>query len=138
MQKGALPSLQKLVVQGCKLLQKVPSGIKHLAKLKALDFFDMPYDFVKRLRPDGTAQGAARTFLQKPVVQFIKILQILPFDLPNDFIRRLHADGDGEDYHEVRNVPEIYCTYQKNGNWEIYYNYARPDILLKRQPDWKP
>ncbi|KAJ6946704.1 NBS-LRR type disease resistance protein [Populus alba x Populus x berolinensis] len=137
-QKGALPSLQKLVVQGCKLLQKVPSGIKHLAKLKALDFFDMPYDFVKRLRPDGTAQRAARTFLQKPVVQFIKILQILPFDLPNDFIRRLHPDGDGEDYHEVRNVPEIYCTYQKNGNWEIYYNYARPNILLKRQPDWKP
>ncbi|KAL3610196.1 hypothetical protein D5086_001216 [Populus alba] len=98
----------------------------------------MPYDFVKRLRPDGTAQRAGRTFLQKPVVQFIKILQILPFDMPNDFIRRLHPDGDGEDYHEVRNVPEIYCTYQKNGNWEIYYNYARPNILLKRQPDWKP
>jgi disease resistance protein RPM1 len=137
-QKGALPSLQKLVVQGCKLLQKVPSGIKHLAKLKTLDFFDMPYDFVKRLRPDGTAQRAGRTFLQKSVVQFIKIVQILPFDAPNDFIRRLHPDGDGEDYHEVRNVPEIYCTYQKNGNWEIYYNYARPDILLKRQPDWKP
>ncbi|XP_061962913.1 disease resistance protein RPM1-like [Populus nigra] len=137
-QKGALPSLQKLVVQGCKLLQKVPSGIKHLAKLKTLDFFDMPYDFVKRLRPDGTAQRAGRTFLQKPAVQFIKILQILPFGMPNVFIRKLHPDGEGEDYHEVRNVPEIYCTYQKNGNWEIYYNYARPNILLKRQPDWKP
>ncbi|KAJ6714742.1 DISEASE RESISTANCE PROTEIN RP [Salix viminalis] len=136
-QKGALPSLQKLVVEGCKQLQKVPSGIKHLAMLKALDFFDMPHDFVKRLRPDGTEQGAARSFLRMPAVQFIKILQMLPFDMPYDFMRKIHPGGDGEDYHEVRNVPEIYCTYQKNGNWEIYYNYARPDILLKRRPDWK-
>ncbi|KAJ6701414.1 DISEASE RESISTANCE PROTEIN RP [Salix koriyanagi] len=101
-QKGALPSLQKLVVEGCKLLQKVPSGIKHLATLKALDFFDMPHDFVKRLRPDGTEQRAARSFLRMPAVQFIKILQMLPFDMPYDFTRKIHPGGDGEDYHEVR------------------------------------
>ncbi|KAJ6394011.1 hypothetical protein OIU77_023277 [Salix suchowensis] len=51
-------------------------------------------------------------FLRMPAVQFIKILQMLPFDMPYDFMRKIHPGGDGEDYHEVRNVPEIYCTYQ--------------------------
>ncbi|KAK0590181.1 hypothetical protein LWI29_023644 [Acer saccharum] len=52
---GAVQSVEKLSIQRCKLLEKVPLGIEHLSKLKLLEFFDMPHEFLKTLRPD--AQG---------------------------------------------------------------------------------
>ncbi|KAH7576480.1 hypothetical protein JRO89_XS01G0079000 [Xanthoceras sorbifolium] len=51
-QVGALPSVEKLSIQRCKLLEKVPLGIEHLSKLKLLEFFDMPHEFLKTLRRD--------------------------------------------------------------------------------------
>ncbi|KAM5573619.1 hypothetical protein ABKV19_013251 [Rosa sericea] len=50
-QFGAMPSVKKLSIQRCKLLEKVPSGIEHLSKLKVLEFFDMPETLIKTLRP---------------------------------------------------------------------------------------
>ncbi|XP_009346318.2 disease resistance protein RPM1-like [Pyrus x bretschneideri] len=50
-QVGAMPSLQKLSIQRCKSLEKVPSGIEHLKKLKVLEFFDMPEKLIKTLSP---------------------------------------------------------------------------------------
>ncbi|XP_050377405.1 disease resistance protein RPM1-like [Argentina anserina] len=50
---GAMDCLEKLSIQRCKLLEKVPSGIEHLRKLKILEFSDMPVDLMKTIRPDG-------------------------------------------------------------------------------------
>ncbi|KAI4328010.1 hypothetical protein L6164_020407 [Bauhinia variegata] len=52
-EKGAMPYLEKLIIQRCELLKKVPSGIQHLTKLKVLEFFDMPAELIMTLRPDG-------------------------------------------------------------------------------------
>ncbi|KAJ7943897.1 Disease resistance protein [Quillaja saponaria] len=52
-EKGAMPCLEKLIIQRCELLQKVPSGIQHLTKLKVLEFFDMPDKLIMTLRLDG-------------------------------------------------------------------------------------
>ncbi|XP_039169291.1 disease resistance protein RPM1-like [Eucalyptus grandis] len=52
-EKGSMPCLEELVIEGCKPLEKLPSGIEHLGKLKVLKFVDMPDEFVKKLMPDG-------------------------------------------------------------------------------------
>ncbi|KAL5552271.1 hypothetical protein UlMin_002447 [Ulmus minor] len=52
---GAMPCLEKLSIQRCKLLEKVPSGIEHLYNLKVLEFFDMPERLIRTMCPD--AQG---------------------------------------------------------------------------------
>lgn len=49
---GAMPLLEKLILQRCKSLQRLPSGIEHLSKLKLLEFFDMPFELTMTLRPD--------------------------------------------------------------------------------------
>ncbi|KAK2662630.1 hypothetical protein Ddye_001204 [Dipteronia dyeriana] len=49
---GAVQRVEKLSIQRCKFLEKVPLGIEHLSKLKLLEFFDMPHEFLKTLRPD--------------------------------------------------------------------------------------
>ncbi|XP_059438599.1 disease resistance protein RPM1-like [Corylus avellana] len=54
---GAMPLLEKLILQRCKLLQKLPSGIEHLKRLKLLDFFDMPYELIMTIRPDIEGVG---------------------------------------------------------------------------------
>ncbi|KAL6178657.1 hypothetical protein ACLB2K_050175 [Fragaria x ananassa] len=51
-QLGAMPSVKKLIIERCKLLQKVPSGIEHLSKLKVLKFFDMPETLIETRRLD--------------------------------------------------------------------------------------
>ncbi|GMN40820.1 hypothetical protein TIFTF001_010045 [Ficus carica] len=53
MDNGVMPCLEKLVIQRCKLLKNVPTGIEHLIKLKAIEFFDMPDELIMKLRPDG-------------------------------------------------------------------------------------
>lgn len=50
--KGAIPHLEKLVIQRCALLESVPTGIECLHNLKVLEFFDMPDEFIMTLRPD--------------------------------------------------------------------------------------
>ncbi|KAL3738632.1 hypothetical protein ACJRO7_020070 [Eucalyptus globulus] len=52
-EKGAMPFLEKLIIQCCKLLKKLPSGIEHLTRLKVLEIFDMPDELVKKLVQGG-------------------------------------------------------------------------------------
>ncbi|KAH7514840.1 hypothetical protein FEM48_Zijuj11G0133100 [Ziziphus jujuba var. spinosa] len=52
---GAMPCVETLSIQRCKLLEKVPSGIEHLPKLRVLEFFNMPEKLMKTLCP--YAQG---------------------------------------------------------------------------------
>ncbi|KAJ4837273.1 hypothetical protein Tsubulata_017330 [Turnera subulata] len=49
---GALPRVEKLCIQRCRYLEKVPLGIEHLTKLKVLQFFDMPQELIKTLLSD--------------------------------------------------------------------------------------
>ena len=79
-EKGAMPCLEKLSIQRCKLLERVPLGIEYLANLKVLEFFDMPEELIMTLRPDA----------------------------------------HGGDYLKVANIPEVYYTYWRNGEWEVY------------------
>ncbi|XP_075642517.1 disease resistance protein RPM1-like [Castanea sativa] len=51
-EKGAMSFLEKLILQRCKLLHSLPSGIEHLSKLKSLEFYDMPNELIMTLRPD--------------------------------------------------------------------------------------
>ncbi|XP_039168448.1 disease resistance protein RPM1-like [Eucalyptus grandis] len=48
-EKGAMPYLEKFIIQRCKLLEKLPSGFEYLKKLKVLKIFDMPDELVKKL-----------------------------------------------------------------------------------------
>ncbi|KAK9928108.1 hypothetical protein M0R45_025262 [Rubus argutus] len=48
---GSNAFCKKLSIQRCKSLEKVPSGIEHLMKLKVLEFFDMPETFIKTVLP---------------------------------------------------------------------------------------
>jgi disease resistance protein RPM1 len=50
-QQGAMPCLEKLIVQSCKELKTVPSGIEHLTTLKVLEFFNMPKELIMTLQP---------------------------------------------------------------------------------------
>ena len=50
--EGALPLLEKLVIEECPQLKEVPSSIHHLKSLKILKFFEMPTEFVLSLQPD--------------------------------------------------------------------------------------
>ncbi|KAL6176085.1 hypothetical protein ACLB2K_052721 [Fragaria x ananassa] len=52
-EEGAMPRLEKLIIQRCKCLKNVPFGIEHLTKLKLLEFFDMPDELITALHPDG-------------------------------------------------------------------------------------
>ncbi|KAK9928147.1 hypothetical protein M0R45_025294 [Rubus argutus] len=52
-EEGAMPCLEKLIIQRCKLLKRVPSGIEHLTNLKLLEFFDMPDELIMPLHTDG-------------------------------------------------------------------------------------
>ncbi|XP_052311532.1 disease resistance protein RPM1-like isoform X2 [Populus trichocarpa] len=52
-ERGAMPSLEKMIVQSCKSLRRVPSGIEHLSTLKVLEFFNMPKELVMTLHPNG-------------------------------------------------------------------------------------
>ncbi|KAK3429806.1 hypothetical protein EUGRSUZ_E01306, partial [Eucalyptus grandis] len=52
-EKGSMPCLEELIIESCKQLEKLPSGIEHLEKLKVLKFIDMLDEFVKKLMRDG-------------------------------------------------------------------------------------
>ncbi|XP_044471319.1 disease resistance protein RPM1-like [Mangifera indica] len=51
-QKGAMSCIEKLRIQRCKSLQKVPLRIEHLSQLKMLELFDFPHKFLKTIRRD--------------------------------------------------------------------------------------
>ncbi|XP_062073442.1 disease resistance protein RPM1-like isoform X2 [Humulus lupulus] len=54
--KGAMPCLEKLIIQRCNSLFKVPSGVEHLTELKGIEFFDMPNELIMKLSPDGKGE----------------------------------------------------------------------------------
>ncbi|PQM39552.1 hypothetical protein Pyn_05548 [Prunus yedoensis var. nudiflora] len=60
-------------------MKRVPSGVKHLSKLKLLEFFEMPSELILKLRPNG-----------------------------------------GEDYGEVKHVPDVYSACWRDGGWDVY------------------
>ncbi|KAL2482026.1 Disease resistance protein RPM1 [Forsythia ovata] len=49
---GAMPHLEKLIIQRCNFLESVPTGIECLTNIKVLEFFDMPDEFIVKLRED--------------------------------------------------------------------------------------
>ncbi|KAJ6347736.1 hypothetical protein OIU76_004259 [Salix suchowensis] len=51
-EQGAMPCLEKLIVQSCKELKRLPTGIEHLATLKVLEFFNMPKELIMTLQPN--------------------------------------------------------------------------------------
>ncbi|CAI9787266.1 unnamed protein product [Fraxinus pennsylvanica] len=46
---GAMPHLEKLILQRCNFLESAPTGIEHLINMKVLEFFDMPDEFILKL-----------------------------------------------------------------------------------------
>ena len=54
-EKGALPRLEELVFEDCKLLEQVPSGLEFLTNLKNLWFVDMTDELVIKNRDDYLA-----------------------------------------------------------------------------------
>ncbi|KAL2511620.1 Disease resistance protein RPM1 [Abeliophyllum distichum] len=50
-EEDAMPHLEKLVIQRCNLLQRIPRGIEHLIELKVVEFFDMPDEFISTMDP---------------------------------------------------------------------------------------
>ncbi|CAI9764681.1 unnamed protein product [Fraxinus pennsylvanica] len=51
-EEGAMPHLEKLIIQRCNSLEGVPEGIEHLSELKVLEFFDMPDEFIVPISSD--------------------------------------------------------------------------------------
>ncbi|KAH1153805.1 hypothetical protein GYH30_049434 [Glycine max] len=51
--RGALCSVEEIVLEGLSQLKTVPSGIQHLEKLKDLYINCMPTEFEQRIAPDG-------------------------------------------------------------------------------------
>ncbi|KAG8391288.1 hypothetical protein BUALT_Bualt01G0172400 [Buddleja alternifolia] len=51
-EEGAMPLLEKLIIQRCGLLESMPVGIERLANMKVLEFFDMPEEFISPLSPE--------------------------------------------------------------------------------------
>ncbi|RZB51215.1 disease resistance protein RPM1-like [Glycine soja] len=51
--RGALCSVEEIVLNDLSQLKTVPSGIQHLEKLKNLYIDDMPTEFEQRIAPDG-------------------------------------------------------------------------------------
>ncbi|XP_057471373.1 disease resistance protein RPM1-like [Actinidia eriantha] len=47
---GSMPGLQKLIIRRCNNLEQVPVGIDDLTHLKVLTLYDMPQNFVNRIK----------------------------------------------------------------------------------------
>ncbi|XP_065871700.1 disease resistance protein RPM1-like [Euphorbia lathyris] len=68
--RGAMRCLQKLIVQRCQLLKKVPSGIEHLHRLKVVEFINMPIELIMTLHPDRDEYGDYTRVARVPEVNF--------------------------------------------------------------------
>ncbi|KAK1316605.1 Disease resistance protein RPM1 [Acorus calamus] len=66
--EGAMCGLQKLSIEGCQQLEKVPLGIEHIAHLKVLTLWDMSEEFYSRLRIDGGED--------RPRIEHIQMIQV--------------------------------------------------------------
>lgn len=68
-EEGAMPKLEKLIIQRCTFLESVPTGIERLVNMQALEFFDMPNEFIARLRP-GEVDGDYHKVAHIPQVYY--------------------------------------------------------------------
>lgn len=55
--EGTLPCLEDLTISRCHWLERMPSGIKHLHKIRKLTFFDMSDEFYEKVRKDPREDG---------------------------------------------------------------------------------
>ncbi|KAI8567315.1 hypothetical protein RHMOL_Rhmol02G0111700 [Rhododendron molle] len=51
-ESSLMPLLEKFILQDCKLMMKLPSGVEHLANLKNLELCDMSETLISRLNRD--------------------------------------------------------------------------------------
>ncbi|KAB5564277.1 hypothetical protein DKX38_004331 [Salix brachista] len=116
----------------------IPNSIGNLQNLETLDLkhsrvTELPVGILKLQKLRNLLGGIP--CLQKLIILGCRLLRRVPFgiqhlpelkvldfvDMPDDFIKRLRPDeGGGGDYLKIRNIPEVYCTHQINGNWEAY------------------
>ncbi|KAI3445128.1 hypothetical protein Pfo_001793 [Paulownia fortunei] len=68
-EEGAMPKLEKIIIQRCTFLESVPTGIEHLANMQVLEFFDMPGEFIAKLRP-GNISGDYHKVAHIPEVYY--------------------------------------------------------------------
>lgn len=66
---GAMPVLEKLFIERCNLLEKLPSGIEFLTKLKVLAFIDMSDVFTENLLKDEEEEDRKK-FAHVPEVHY--------------------------------------------------------------------
>eukprot|EP00257_Ricinus_communis_P006468 XP_002521805.2 uncharacterized protein LOC8281634 [Ricinus communis] len=69
-EQGAMPNLEKLIVQSCRSLQRVPLGIEYLNELKVLEFYNMPLELIMALHPSGGENGDYWKVERVPEVYF--------------------------------------------------------------------
>ncbi|XP_058193676.1 disease resistance protein RPM1-like isoform X2 [Rhododendron vialii] len=51
-ESSSMPLLQKFILQDCKLMMELPSGVEHMANLKDLELYDMSKTLISRLKRD--------------------------------------------------------------------------------------
>ncbi|XP_065871891.1 disease resistance protein RPM1-like [Euphorbia lathyris] len=68
-EKGAMPHLEKLVIQSCYSMVSVPSGIEQLFELKVVEFINMPIELIMKVDPN-TEHGDHWKVKHVPEVHF--------------------------------------------------------------------
>lgn len=58
-EKGGLPLLELMAIGHCSNL-RVPLGLEFIPRLQTLNFFEMPWDFVRCLQPDGQCYSVVK------------------------------------------------------------------------------
>ncbi|EOY25256.1 Nbs-lrr resistance protein, putative [Theobroma cacao] len=54
-------------------------------------------------------------------IEHLTTLKVLEFfDMPEELIKTLSPNAKGGDYRKVARIPEVYYTYCRDGEWEVY------------------
>ncbi|KAK6251561.1 hypothetical protein SCA6_005566 [Theobroma cacao] len=54
-------------------------------------------------------------------IEHLTTLRVLEFfDMPEELIKTLSPNAKGGDYRKVAHIPEVYYTYCRDGEWEVY------------------
>ncbi|XVF13714.1 hypothetical protein REPUB_Repub08aG0231300 [Reevesia pubescens] len=54
-------------------------------------------------------------------IEHLTTLKVLEFfDMPGELIKRLSPNAEDGDYKKVSSIPEVYYTYCRDGEWEVY------------------
>ncbi|XP_058089095.1 disease resistance protein RPM1-like isoform X1 [Magnolia sinica] len=68
MEKGALPSIEKLCLDSCGKLKTLPEGIEYLTGLQALSLLDMPTELSHRLKLKDGSEEDRRKVAHIPII----------------------------------------------------------------------